>query len=70
MSKENSEWSEGVVGEGVPLGKSKWGGRKMEGQKNEKRRSRDGEKRRREGKMSKAEVVREWIVLKDEIDQK
>lgn len=65
--REDAEWSEGVVGEGVPLGTSLQ--RAREGGK-EKRRSRNADKRRREGRMSQAEVVREWIALRDEIDQK
>jgi hypothetical protein len=65
--REDAEWSEGVVGEGVPLGTS-WQ-RVREGGR-ERRRSRNADKRRREGRMSQAEVVREWIALRDEIDQK
>jgi hypothetical protein len=63
--REDAEWSEGALGEGIPLGTS-WQ-RMREGGK-ERRRSRNAERRKREGRMSQAEVVREWISLKDELD--
>ncbi len=65
-AKEAMEWSEGAVGQGIPVGKTRQGGRAGR----EKRRSRNADRRRREGRMSQAEVVREWVELKDEIDEK
>lgn len=64
--RESLEWDTGVVGQGIPIGhsfKSAESGRR-------KRRSRDAQRRRTEGKMSQAEIVREWIALRDELDQK
>ncbi len=64
--REDAEWSEGAVGEGIPIGTS-WQ-RAREGGK-EKRRSRNADRRMKEGRMSQAEVVREWIGFKDDIDK-
>ncbi len=69
--KEEKEWDSGVVGEGIPVGKvSNLGGKRASTGETKKRRSRDEGKRRREGRMSQAEIVREWCELRDEIDQK
>jgi hypothetical protein len=65
-----------VVGDGVPLAQQKirYGIDGTPGQRGGtyrwKRKTRDAEKRRREGMMSKAEMVREWILIQDELDQK
>lgn len=68
--KEAAEWDSGVVGEGVPAGyKSKPGGARF-GTGRAKRRSRDATRRRKEGRMSQAEIVREWIALKPDLDTK
>lgn len=69
--KEAAEWDSGVVGEGVPSGyKSKSGGGARFGTGRAKRRSRDATRRRKEGRMSQAEIVREWIALKPDLDTK
>ncbi|KAJ9128397.1 hypothetical protein QFC24_000690 [Naganishia onofrii] len=68
--KEAGEWDTGVVGQGIPAGyKSKPGGERF-GTGERKRRSRDAARRRKEGKMSQAEIVREWVALKPDLDKK
>jgi DNA polymerase/3'-5' exonuclease PolX len=74
--KEGQEWDSGVVGEGVPLTKRKvrfgmdgvLGGR--DGSYRWKRKTRDAVKRRQQGMMSKAEMVREWMLVQNELDQR
>jgi hypothetical protein len=68
--KEAGEWDTGIVGQGIPAGyKSKPGGERF-GTGERKRRSRDAARRRKEGKMSQAEIVREWVALKPDLDKK
>lgn len=72
--KEAGEWDSGVVGEGIPSG-YKGSGSSLRGNSarsgsTPKRRSRDAARRRKEGKMSAAEIVREWIGLKPDLDTK
>ncbi len=73
--REGQEWDTGIVGEGTPLTKRmiKYDPTGVLGKLavwKLKRRSRDAAKRRRDGTMSKAEVVREWMLIQDELDQK
>lgn len=63
--REALEWDTGVVGEGIPVGHSF---RAESGRR--KRRSRDAQRRRMQGKMSQAEIVREWIALREELEEK
>ena len=75
-TKEGQEWDSGVVGEGVPLSKRKVrygkdgavGGRG--GNYRWKRKTRDAVKRRQEGMMSKAEMVREWMLVQSDLDSR
>ncbi|GHJ85213.1 hypothetical protein NliqN6_1615 [Naganishia liquefaciens] len=72
--KEAAEWDSGVVGEGIPSGYAptfrRVGAAGSLSSPSRRRRSRDAARRRREGKMSAAEIVREWIGLKPDLDSK
>ncbi|KAJ9125675.1 hypothetical protein QFC22_000637 [Naganishia vaughanmartiniae] len=70
--REAAGWDTGVVGQGIPTGyKSKPGGGGERSSTGEpRRRSRDAARRRKEGKMSQPEIVREWIALKPDLDKK